>query len=224
MIIPELRQKALDLRRKGHSYNVISRETGISKGTLSYIYNRVNLPEEILLNNKKRNREESGKRIMIVNAVRKAVLENKYHQIEHEAEKTFQIYKNDTIFIASLMLYLGEGDKSDIGHSLRISNTDPYVLKIFIEFVKKYCHIPRENIKFWMLGYKDLDIDKCISWWKKELDLKETNMYKTQIITGKHKSKRLLYGVGNITILGGKTIKVGVLRWIKLMCEYLTRP
>ena len=80
-----------------------------------------------------------------------------------------------------------------------------------------------EKIKFWILGYSDLDIEKCISWWKKELNLKEINMYKTQIIVGRHKTNRLIYGVGNITI-SGKSLKIRIIKWIKLMCDDLMRP
>lgn len=211
------------LRKKGYSYNKISRETGVAKGMLSYWFNRIELPEEILKINKMNNLLESRNRMFLINLERKSILKDKYDTVERDAEREFGIFKKDPVFIASLMLYLGEGDKSDKGHSVRISNTDPSVLIIFKKFLEKYCCVEKNKIKFWMLGYSDLDINSCISWWKKQLNIDENNMYKTQIIVGKHKTNRLLYGVGNITI-SGKSLKIRVIKWIRLMCSELMRP
>jgi hypothetical protein len=95
-------------------------------------------------------------------------------------------------------------------------------LRIFIKFLSNFCGIDKNKIKFWLLCYPDHNKKECEEWWSKNLNLPLEKFYKAQVIQGKHKSKRLPYGVGNITI-GGKVLKIKVLRWIELMCEELTR-
>ena len=48
-------------------------------------------------------------------------------------------------FIAGVMLYWGEGDK--VSRTFRISNSDPLLIKIFVEFIEKICRIPKEKIR-----------------------------------------------------------------------------
>ncbi len=222
MISLELKQKAINLRKNGKSYNVITAETGISKGMLSYWFSKSNWSEITLMQNVAINREESRKRFLKMNKQKSLDLRKKYDLVELHAIREFEQFKNEPLFIASLMLYFGEGDKSTSTGSVRISNIDTPVLKIFTKFLIKYCDIPTNKIKFWLLSYPDLDNKKCLEYWLKQLNLTETNVYKTQIIQGKHKTKRLLYGVGNI-ILSNKSLKIKILKWIDLMCNDLTR-
>lgn len=222
MISHELKQKAIGLRKNGRSYNAITKETGISKGMLSYWFSKFDWSETALMQNVTRNREESRKRFLLMNKQKSFDLREKYNLVEKQATKEFELYKNNPLFVASLMLYLGEGDKSVIGHATRIGNIDSNVLKIFIKFLIMFCNIPKDKIKFWLLAYPDLNINNCVNWWLKELDLSKDNLYKTQVIQGRHKTKKLLYGVGNI-IIGGKSLKIKILKWIDLVCDELTR-
>jgi len=64
MISLELKQKAINLRKNGKSYNVITAETGISKGMLSYWFSKSNWSEITLMQNVAINREESRKRFL----------------------------------------------------------------------------------------------------------------------------------------------------------------
>ena len=221
MITQELKERAIRLRRDGASYNLIYRETGITKGTLSDWFSDSNWSEDTLLKNKASNLEESRKRIILMNQKRMSDLVDKYNKIEEEASREFERFKNESLFVAALMLYLGEGSKLAKHSSVRISNTDVAVLKIFINFVTKYCNIPLTDVRFWLLSYPDINHEKCLEWWIRGLNLSRNNLYKTQVIEGKHKTKRLLYGVGNI-IIPLKILKIKILKWIELMSIELT--
>ncbi|MEI6843313.1 MAG: hypothetical protein WCK48_02300 [bacterium] len=222
MVSQELKQKAIELRKLGKSYGFINRETGISSSMLSYWFSNKEWSKKIALKNNKENIKNSTKKIISMNKQRRLNLSEKYKLAEEEATVQFEKFKNDPMFIGALMLYVGEGDKSNNNNSLRIGNIDHSVLGIFIKFLGKYCNIPRENIRFWLLCYPDLDIEKCENWWLEKLDLTRDNLYKTQVIQGKHKTKRLLFGVGNI-IISKKTLKIKVLKWIDLMSYELMR-
>lgn len=220
MISPELKNKALELRKNGYSYNYISEITHISNATLSLWFSNSNWSKDVLIKNKIKNINESKQRILSMNTARRTNLSNKYKNAQDEAELDFKKHKKDPLFIGSLMLYLGEGDKSTLTGLVRMGNIDSSVLKIFIKFLLTYCDVPIKKIKFWLLSYPDLDSKKCLEHWLKELNLNIDNVYKTQIIQGKHKTKRLLYGVGNI-ILSNKVLKIKILKWIDLASKEL---
>ncbi len=221
MIPRELKEKATQLRRAGKSYDFISKETGIASGMLSYWFSKLDWSKRIAQENSLNQIKNSRGKILAMNKARSKNLDEKYDKARQDAILEFEMHKNDILFAGGLMLYSGEGSKSLNTSSIRISNTDPYVLKIFMNFTMKYCKIPKENMKFWLLSYPDLDEVKCLDWWKQQLKLGNENLYKTQVIQGKHKTKRLLYGVGNI-IIPGKAMKIKLLKWMELMSVELS--
>jgi hypothetical protein len=220
MIDQELKNKAFKLREKGLSYNNISTQTGISKGVLSYWFNSQSWSQHIALANKTRNLLESKERIARMNKARAEKLQKIHEKTRFDADQEYGKFKNDRIFVAGLMLYIGEGDKSKDNPRVRIGNIDVNVLSIFIKFLERYCLIPREKVRFWLLAYPDTDTNLALDWWSKKLNLTKNQLYKTQIIEGRHKTRKLLYGVGNI-ILSSRVLKVKILKWIDLISEDL---
>ncbi len=220
MISHELRSKAINLRKSGASYTEISNITGVAVGMLSYWFSKEKWSKDIVEQNREKSMEKSRNRMLSINMQRSKDLQEKYRLIEDTAIVQFEKFKTEPLFVGALMLYLGEGDKSSTNPSVRISNIDYSVLKIFIRFVIQYCDQPIEKIRLWVLCYPDLDIKTCESWWLERLDLTPANLYKAQVIAGKHRTKRLRYGVGNI-ILQGKSTKVMILKWIELMSKEL---
>ena len=220
MIKGEFKSKAYNLRKLGESYNFIRKELGIPKSTLSYWFQYLDRSRNVRDKNAKEIEKESTSRIILMNKTKKRLSLEKHEKMKKEAIEEFEKHKNNPVFIGGLMLYLGEGDKSmNTGH-LRIGNIDPYVLKIFIKFLIMLCDTNVEKIRFWLLCYPDHDIEKCLNWWSNSIGIKKSQFYKTQVIQGKHKEKKLLYGVGNITITS-TFLKTKVLKWIEIMSEHL---
>lgn len=222
MVHIEKKNVVFRLRKEGKSYGEISKITGIPKGTLSGWLAPLAWSIKVSAQNSETSIVKSKKRIEKMNLARKVSLDNKYMEAQREAAREFKIHKNNQYFIAGLMLYLGEGDKTLANHLVRISNADPIVLKIFNIFLKEFCEVPIEKIRFWVLMYPDLDENVCKSFWLKELGLNESNLYKFQVIQGRHTKKKLHYGVGN-TILGNKLLKVKLLEWIRLAGAELSK-
>ena len=82
------------------------------------------------------------------------------------------------------MAYAGEGDKKN-RNQIRITHSEFYIVKVFVQFCEKYLNLKRENMKCGLVLYSDHIIDNCISRWSSELDIKKPNFYKTQIIRQK---------------------------------------
>lgn len=220
MIKEEFKRRAWELRKEGRSYNYIRKELKVSKSTLSYWFQYLDWSREIKNRNAKEVEKTSTNRIILMNNTKKKLSLEKHENMRREAAEEFEKYKNNPIFIAGLMLYLGEGDKSIKTGHLRMGNIDPYVLKIFIKFLTIFCDISVEKIRFWLLCYPDHNKEKCLNWWSNSIGINKSRFYKTQVIQGKHKEKKLLYGVGNITITS-TFLKTKVLKWIELVSDHL---
>lgn len=222
MFSKEFKRKAWELRKEGKSYSSIRKELNISKSTLSYWFQYLDWSREIRNENAKEIKKESTNRIILMNKTRKKQSSEKHEKMKKEAIEKFEEYKNSPTFIGGLMLYLGEGEKSLKNGRIKICNTDPAVLKIFMRFLSAFCGVNTEEIRFWLLCYPDHNIKKCLNWWSGSIGLSKNRFYKTQVIQGRHKEKKLLHGVGNI-IITNVFLKTKVLKWIELMSNYLSR-
>jgi hypothetical protein len=156
----------------------------------------------------------STERLEKLHAGRKLMLDKKYKKIEEDAEKEFEVYKNNPLFMAGLMLYAGEGDKTS-RNLTRLSNSEFYLHLVFIRFSQQFLNIQENNIKFWLLLYPDHNIENCIDIWSKKTGIKKTNFYKSQVIIGKEKTKKLQYGVGN-SIISSTSLKKKMMKWLEL--------
>src|SRR3989338_4248236 len=137
------RSKAEQLRRSGKSYKIISKKLGIPIATLSDWFR--NIPWSIEIKNKLA--EESSfsspeklKSLIASNKERWFQWHKKY---ENEAIEEFTNLKNKPLFISGLMLYWGEGTKR--GHAMRLSNSEPEMIKIFRLFLI-LIGVPKERI------------------------------------------------------------------------------
>lgn len=203
------------LRKEGKSYRDIQKQVNISRSTLCVWFKNENWSKHIKYNNNKTNISLGTERLKLLNIARDRALKDKYDQIEIEAEENFKIFKNETLFWAGLMLYAGEGDKRSRNQT-RITNSEFYIHKIFINFSEKYLKIPKKHIKISLIVYPDNSISECLDLWSKELNISTNNFYKTQIIEGKEKSKRLQYGIGISIISSRVVVKKRMLKWIEL--------
>jgi len=208
--------EAFELRKQGKTYREIQQSLGVSRSTLCDWFKNEEWSKHIKKLNSNKNIKISKERLEKLNNNRKLMLEKKYDQIEEEAIKEFELYKNDPLFIGGLMLYAGEGDKRT-RNLTRLSNSEFYLHSVFIRFSEKFLKVKRDKIKIWLLLYPDHDIEKSIDIWSKKLNLSKSNFNKSQIILGRLKSRKLQYGVGN-SIISSTSLKKKILKWLEL-CE-----
>jgi hypothetical protein len=211
-----LRNKASELRKQGLSFTKISNGLNVPKSTLSYWFRHDLYSKEITETNRQRIIEQSTLRLKEYHKKRAGELESKYKDATQKASTEFEMNLDKPLFIAGICLYIGEGDKNKSTNLIRISNIDPAVLRIFIKFSRRYLLLGENSIKFWPLLYEDHNISSCCEWWSEQLGIKADNFYKPQVIKGREKRKKLLYGVGNI-IIGNKLQKLKLLEWIRLL-------
>lgn len=209
------KQFVFELRKQGKSYREIQLELGISRSTLCDWFKNIEWSKHIKHKNNDNNVALSKERLEKLNHGRKIKLDLYYQNAEQEAEIEFELFKNEPLFIAGLMIYAGEGDKRNRNNT-RVSNSEFYLHQITIKFAEKYLGIERKMIKFGLLLYPDNDIKECVNIWQKELGISINNFHKVHTIQGKETKRRLQYGVGSSIISSKVVIKKKILVWLEL--------
>jgi hypothetical protein len=209
------KNQAINLRRDGKSYNEISWLLKIPKSTLSDWLRDAEWSQKIKQKLDGYTREKHTARIVELDRKRGLLLAEAYQQALIEARQEAHEFKYHPLFIAGIMLYWGEGDKATKS-SVRISNVDPILLRLFVCFLKDVCGAKEEDIGASVLLYPDLDDETCRNYWSKEVGLPLENFIKSIRIRGRHKTKRLGYGVCSVYI-SRTYLKKKMNEWIRIL-------
>ncbi|PJB83764.1 hypothetical protein CO087_01045 [Candidatus Wolfebacteria bacterium CG_4_9_14_0_8_um_filter_39_46] len=210
---------AIKLRKKGLSYNKISKELDIPKSTLSDWLCDIGWSLDIKKELIRKANYITRKRLRLYNKKRQRYWEQWREAARQEARKDFDSFKNNPLFVSGLMLYWAEGD-SNPKNSLRLSNTDPRMIFLYAKFLMQVLNIPKEKLRATLILYPDLAKEKCIKFWSRIIGITKSQFYKTQYIKGFHPTKRLSNGICMI-IYSDRQLKEKVLVWIDLLSKTL---
>ncbi len=76
--------------------------------------------------------------------------------------------------------------------------------------------ISKEKIRIYVLIYPDLNPDECKNFWIKQSGLPDKNFNRCVVIQGRHKTRRLPYGVCNINV-SSTYLKEKMFVWLTLL-------
>ncbi len=214
-------QLATYYRKRGFSYAEISKIVGVSKGTVSNWLSQKTFSKKVKKENVERAARENVKRISLLNKARQAERTTRYREAVRSASTEYKHYKQNPLFTAGLMLYLGSGDTKD-PNTIRFSSSTTAQHRIFHKFTREFLGAEAGQIKFWLLLYHDLSETKCRAEWTKQLRLKPEQWYKNQMLQAQQRRPTLHCGVGN-TIIGSTVLKHKLNRWIELATKELSK-
>jgi len=81
------------------------------------------------------------------------------------------------LFGLGLGLYWGEGTKAN-KDSIRLGNTDPNLIKKFIEFLIRFFSIKKKDLHFGLQIFSDIEVERALDFWIKRLKIKRSQFYK----------------------------------------------
>lgn len=140
-----------------------------------------------------------------------------------EARARFRQLGQHPLFVSGISLYWGEGD-SKLGNPLRLSNTNPQMIMVYIRFLRVVMGIPDSKIRIGLILYPDLSDEECKIFWSKTMDLPIENFMKTQFIEGHHPTKRLAHGICMV-VVNSRAAKLKMLTWIDFFAkQYIMNP
>jgi len=203
----------LRLRQQGKSYKQIRKELGIATSTLSSWFSGLPWSKTIKTDLTKRASYVATKRLRKSIHARKVVWEQSREKARQEARNDFPKLLGNPLFVAGIMLYWGEGDSKVENGLVRLSNTNPHMIRVFTRFLLEICMVPKRKLRVGMILYPDLKEDACLTMWSAITNIPKEQFHKTQFIQGRHPSKRLSHGICMISV-SSRLQKEKIVEWI----------
>jgi len=206
--LTHLKQRAISLRLEGYSYNIIKRKLEIkSKGTLSYWFKDLSLPEESKRKLEKNIKLANDRGLFRFNRQRteKIIKENRV-AFQEGITKVQDLSPKD-LFLIGVSLYWGEGTKSENNRGnlrLAFSNSDPDMIKVFLRFLREILEVKEEKIRAGIHIYSSINPDEARRFWSGVTKLPVSRFYIVNQVSGASRGKRafnqLPYGTAVIIV------------------------
>ncbi len=216
------RQKACLLRKQGKSINEIVKEAGLSKASVS------GWVRDIILTKAQRKRiSKKGRSFESIERRRASRLFNekvKRQIIVDNAKKDYARLSLKELKLIGIVLYLGEGAKTIRG-LVRLSNSDPAIIKIMMRFFREICNVPENKFNGYIHTFTHANINKTEKYWSKISGIPRNQFYKTYIkpsAASLHKRKTLPFGTFDIYICDTKLF-LTIMGWIEKIKDILLK-
>src|SRR3989338_154280 len=85
----------------------------------------------------------------------------------------------------ALGLYLTEGNTKN-KNSIRFTNSNPALVKIFVKFLKVVCGVESDKIKMSLIVYPDISQKSAKEYWARFLNLSHENFTKTTVLKNRN--------------------------------------
>ncbi|MDP2605933.1 MAG: hypothetical protein Q8S00_25605 [Deltaproteobacteria bacterium] len=208
-----LKQQAIDLRGLGYSYNLIRKEIGVSKSTLSdWLKDLPYRPNETVVHR-------------IAKATKQMTMARKKDRLQsltdakQEAQKELPAITKRDLWMLGLALYMGEGSKTT--GVVRFANSDPETIRLMMRWFREVLDLKNDNFRLRVHLYPDNDEVSAKNYWSKLAGLPNHQFGKTQFDTRKNKLQKrrnsLPYGTLHIVILARGEKRHGIFLFRKIM-------
>lgn len=167
------KQKAFEMRSHGWSYSDISQELGVPKSTLSgWLGALPYTPNKTV-----QKRIKTGQGTYGVRRQKERIIETA--SLNAQGKRELGTISKRDLWILGLGLWLGEGSKTL--EQIRLVNSNPDIIRIFIKWLREICQLSTLNITVAMHLYPDSDETECKQYWMNITQLPEDQFRKTQI-------------------------------------------
>jgi len=218
----EDRIKARMLREKGFSLKQIAASLFVSKGSVSAWVRDIELSQDALvsINNRLQLGRENSRRSRLSN------IAHKNFELNVKCKEEILPFSYRDLWIAGLMLYAGEGSKPSgvSSQHIEITNSDPDILRVFINFLTSICSVPRGKIKVRLMLYQDISQEEAQKYWANELNITR-NQFQKSFIKNSYKdspnrhARRSKFGTAHINVYDVKIYR-RLMGWLKAIYEY----
>ena len=137
----------------------------------------------------------------------------KFHKVPFQLKPILSPSEYD-LKLTAIMLYWGEGAKGR--GSVKLVNSNPDMIKVFLLFLRRICGVDENRIKMIIHMYPDQDKEFLQRFWSSVTGIGPERFYKHQILKGKKGTykKKSLYGTATINY-GDKKLLTLILSWIE---------
>lgn len=205
--------KAYKLRMAGRSYNEISRLLKVPKSTLSGWFTDLELPKEATKRLRDRVHTASLRGLIARNKNQTILAEARSRKMHDEGNKLIKNINKRDLLIIGVALYWAEGYKRPVvingrtrtSHRVSLTNSDPNLICIFLQFLREACKVPNEKITIWIRYFEHQDLVYLLDFWQKRCNIPYSNFRNTlqtvSISSQRKKSYNSLpFGVAQISV------------------------
>lgn len=219
-MIPKLKEKeaAIELRKKGLSYNEILRKVPVAKSSLSLWLKDVGLA-------KAQKQRLTEKKLAAMKRGWEAVHRKKVlitEKIKGEARDEIGKLSERELWLIGVALYWSEGHKEkDKGSLVRLGNSDPRMIGTFLKWLYEICKIKKEDIIFRIYLHETSEnrLEEVKMYWSKITGFPKEHFEKITWKKNKIKTKRKnigkdYYGLLDISVRGSINLNRKIQGWI----------
>ena len=141
------------LREQGWTVPDIAEELGVAKSSVSLWVRDI----EITIVRRKTNGWRNGSKKLKQRRL------DEIEQLKEEGRQRIGQLTDREFFLAGVMLYAGEGSKTD--GSVALPNSDPRMLLFFITWLRKFFEIDESRLRLKLYLHEGLDIDSANAFW-----------------------------------------------------------
>ncbi|MEX0916979.1 MAG: hypothetical protein WDZ90_00410 [Candidatus Paceibacterota bacterium] len=209
----EEKKRARTLRKQGFSLNEISKEVMASKGSVSLWVRDIELSRT--------QRNKLNKRGFSVDAIEKRRI-TRINNTKQRHSLVFSKAKSDVnritkhdLWMLGVALYWGEGGKTARG-LVRLSNSDPQVIRIMMRFFREVCDVPEEKFRGHVHTFSHLNAEHAEQYWAKVSGIPRACFYKTYVKpskAGQGKKDSLPHGTFQIYVCN-TNLFLTIMGWI----------
>lgn len=201
------------MRQEGWSYSDISSQLHIPKSTLSGWFKATTYtPNKDVLARIKTGQGTYGIRRHIARMEEVKTLK------KQGFEEVGRLSKRD-LWMVGIGLWLGEGSKTL--EQIRLVNSDPSIIRLFIRWLREICSLEDANITIAMHLYPDSNEQECRQYWMSVTQLPAMQFRKTQVdlrLDKKvSKTGKSPYGTLHVTVASHGNPEHGVKLYRKMM-------
>jgi len=202
------RERARELRTQGKSLNEIVSEIGVAKSSVSCWVRDI----ELTLRQKTVLRAKASNSASAANASKVHVKKYLDKRKEYQERGRKDAKKGDLLHCQICMLYWAEGKKDRCAATM--GNTDPNVLKLFVEGLKSFYKIEKPSFNLRIRAYVNNGVseDKIVDFWTNKLSLDRSSVRKVvfdgdkRVRSGKKKNIHP-YGICEVSVFNTELVQ-----------------
>lgn len=206
-----LKEKAVELRKKGLSYNEIRKQVSVAKSTLSLWLKEVQLTKEQRI-------RLYTKNIFILNRGPNSQKERRLREIteivknaQNEISKSISL---ESYRLFGAALYWAEGTKKQ---RLEITNSDPHLILFMVKWFERIFDVSPKKFKAWLNIYPQQNDSDIKKFWSQLTGIPVENFGKSYIkpLNKNYKKNTLYFGTIKVTVPKGTDMRHRIFGWTK---------
>ncbi len=185
-------KEALELRSHGKSYLEIKKALGIPKSTLSGWFKDLEFSSKVqgILQEKGRVAKEQ---FVKFNRQRTEIIKDENQKIVKQAMENIRQLSRYELILIGVALYWAEGykiEKQKRTPQICFVNSDPYMIALFLRFLREIIGAQEEKLKPTIHLYIDTDKKAIVNFWSKITRIPKKNFHFVNQISRASKGKR----------------------------------